>query len=202
MKNIWLIGWMAIVGCSRAPSPSADHSGAIHAIYSGITLSTSLTSDIDGMPALRICLRNTGITSVDVVTGLIGYPVGSFSFEIALRDGRRFELLCDICAPAILGGNADSYVVELAAGHTWSSDIPLTAFLYVDSGDQHLDNADAKKALLITKIQGTWSPFENVRANQRTVWKGTASAGTTLPSFSRPVERWLAAAGAYTRSPR
>ena len=193
---------MAVLGCSRAPSPSADHRTAIYAIYSGVTMSISLTSETDGMPALRICLKNTGITSVDVVTGLIAYPAGSFTFTIALRDGRHFQVFCDICAPAILGGNADSYVVELPAGHTWSSDIPLTAFLYVDSGDQHLDNADAKKALLITKIQGTWSPLENDQANQRTVWKGTASASTTLPYFSRPVERWLAAAGAYARSPR
>lgn len=196
---------MAVLGCSRAPSPSADHISAIHGIYSGITLSTSLTSDTDGMPALRICLKNTGVTSVDVVTGLIAdktYPVANFSFKIALRDGRRFQLFCDICAPAIFGGNADSYLVELAVGHTWSRDVPLTAFLYVDSGDQHLNNADAKKALLITKIQGTWPPLENDPASQRTGWKGTASASTILPYFSRPVERWLAAAGAYTRSPR
>jgi hypothetical protein len=191
---------VAALGCSPAPSGHLPHQSSFHPITSGVTLYTVITSDKGGMPALRISLRNVAETSISVETGRPFYPAANFTFQIALQDGRRFELLCDLCGNGgIVPGRPANYWVELRPQKTWSFDLPLRGFLYVDSGDQRLDKLAARQATIATTLRGT-KPRESLDpADGKTVWEGTASVDITLPAFSRRVQRRLASGGDYAR---
>jgi hypothetical protein len=193
-------GLVAALGCSPAPSAHVPHPRSFHPITSGVALGTIITSDKGRMPALRISLKNVAETPISIETGQAFYPAANFTFQIALQDGRRLELLCDLCGNGgILSGHPVNYWVELLPGKTWSFDLPLRGFLYVDSGDQRLDKMAARQATITTTLRGT-KPREDIDpADGKTVWEGTASAYITLPAFSRRVQRWLASGGDYAR---
>jgi hypothetical protein len=196
MRGFWFLTLISVLGCSRVPSSYTENQKPHHAVNSGIALSTVITSEQDGMPAMRISLKNVATTSISIQTGWFGqvpYPAASFAFRIALRDGRRFELFCDLCGNGgLVPGRPVNYWVELRAGNTWSIDLPLKAFLYVDSGNQCLGNIATRQATIITTIQGVSALSDTDQVNEKVVWAGTVSAETTLPIFSRRVERWLA----------
>lgn len=133
-KSITLVlicsGLVAALGCSPAPSAHVPHPRSFHPITSGVALGTIITSDKGRMPALRISLKNVAETSISINTGEAFYPVANFTFQIALQDGRRLELLCDLCGNGgILSGHPVNYWVELLPGKTWSFDLPLRGFL-------------------------------------------------------------------------
>ena len=196
IKQAAFLALLVLFGCGRAPltTPARQaHHGL--ALFSGVALSTSIVSGKRGITVLHIALQNNMVSPVTIVTGLIAghaYPFANFTFEIALRDGRRFELLCDICGPAILSGMAHPYMVRLTPGQAWTGEIPLRAFLYVDSRDQHLDKPAARGALLTTKLQGQWPELDDANG-ELSVWRGAALSTIHLRSFSRPEKQWLAA---------
>ena len=196
MKKAAFLALLVLLGCGRAPmtTPARQvHHG--RALFSGVALSTSIISGKRGITVLHISIQNNMVSPVTVVTGLIAgqaYPFANFTFDIALLDGRRFELFCDICGPAILSGIIHSYKVRLTPGQAWTGEIPLRAFLYVDSRDQHLDNPAARKALLTTKLQGQWPELDDANG-ELLVWRGAALSKVHLRLFSRPEKQWLAA---------
>jgi hypothetical protein len=158
-----------------------------HPITSGVTLHTIIASDTSRMPVLRISLENIGGTTVNIETGRNAYPAAHFTFQIALQDHRRFDLLCDLCGSAgIVSGRPIPYWVKLLPGARWNVDLPLRGFLYVDSGDRRLDNIDAKEATIVTNLQGM-KPQEGIdSAHGETVWVGIASAKVTLTGRQPP----------------
>jgi hypothetical protein len=190
---------VAALGCSPAPSAHVLPPRNLHPTTSGVALTATITSDKSRMPALRISLKNIDGTSIRIATGHASFPAANFTFQITLRDRRRFELLCDLCGNGgIVPGHPLNYWVELSPGKTWNLDIPLRGFLYVDSGDQRLDNIAARQATIATTLQGIELREDiDQTADGMAVWEGTASADASLPSFSRRTQRWLASGGFY-----
>jgi hypothetical protein len=189
---------IASLGCSPTPSAHVPQPRTLHLVTSGLALTTSIASDKSRLPALRINLKNVAGTSIRVETGQASYPAANFTFQITLQDRRRFDLLCDLCGNVgIAPGHPVNYWVELPPGKTWVFDLPLRGFLYVDSGDQRLDNIAARQATITTSLRGT-KPREDIDpADGKAVWAGTASAQVSLPAFSRRVQQWLASGGVY-----
>jgi hypothetical protein len=178
---------VAALGCSAAPSAPVLQAMNFHPITSGVTLHTIITSDTSRVPVLRITLENIGGTTVNVMTGIYAsYPAANFTFQIALQDHRRFDLLCDLCGEVgVTSGRPLHYWVQLPAGARWNFDLPLRGFLYVDSGDRRLDSINANGATIVTTLQGV-KPQEGVDvAHGETVWIGRASANVTLLAFTK-----------------
>ena len=171
-------------------------------LSSGIILFTSISTTPRAMPVLQVSLYNMNPKGIDVVTGMNEYSLAKARFYIQLRDDRIVELFCDGCGNAgISPGVIRPYFVHLEPNQKWSSEIPLTQFLYLDSGDQRLDSALARRADLITSLP--WSQTKNgdeQGTDQNNTRMNTATSTVTLPVFSRAEILKFKAAGAYSRS--
>ncbi len=179
---------VAALGCSLAPSAPVLQAMNFHPITSGVTLHTIIASDTSRMPALRISLENIGGTTLNVMTGMKAYPAANFTFQIALQDHRRFDLLCDLCgAIGVISGRPLHYWVQLSPEARWNVDLPLRGFLYVDSGDRRLDNIDAKEATIVTNLQGMKPP--------RRHRLGTRRDGVGGNCFCKGYTYWTTTAG-------
>ena len=101
-----------------------------------------MTQDRHHRSSITFTLHNGEQHPISIQTGVIlrtQYPAANFSFQLQLRDGRRFELFCAYCAPAgVFGGTDLPYIVTLAPGANFAASVAVKELSFIDGQDQHL----------------------------------------------------------------
>jgi hypothetical protein len=147
-----------------------------------VTLTASIEESKKHGSSLHLSLKNVGASPVTIVTGVktgnTDYPAATFTFTIKFRDGHLSKLWCSSCEPGLIAGTGGPYIVTLAPGEAFDTEIPLADFRLDD--DHSLCNPQTEGALLIVTIDGSLWRAPRSQSIHNGYWQGKASDTVAL----------------------
>jgi hypothetical protein len=164
------------------PAPLPQAKSGVASSAQAVALTASIEKSADHSSSLRLALKNVSASPVTIVTGVktgnADYPAASFTFTIKFRDGHLSKLWCSSCEPGLIAGTGGPYIVTLAPGKTFITEIPLADFRL--DGDPLLCTPETEGALLIVLIDGSsWGAPRSPDIHNG-YWQGKASDTVAL----------------------
>ena len=170
-----LIGIELLCGCQRSESHPASAVIVPERIASNeILMTATLGSDPRAGATLEITLRNVGQRSLLFDTGIAGYPMANFAFNLQLPDRTWLQLFCHLCMPGSFS-QPSPYTVRLSPSQFLHFTLPLSTFVAADPSTGDAISLQALHGRILIELQVPTPP------GAPKPWPGYVQASVALP---------------------